>query len=154
VAARSKPWSIFFRSNAEIVGSNPTRGIDVCLRLFCVCVVLCLGSGLATGWSLVQGVLPTVYRLRNWSEIAFHGCQILQAGAASRCTDRLMPWEYYKLMNLVTYQCCNESRAEPSIRVEYSWFLFRKARFQTQAWIPIILRVFVVFLNCSRHMLI
>jgi hypothetical protein len=28
--------------------------------LVCVCVVLCLGSGLATGWSSVQGVLPAV----------------------------------------------------------------------------------------------
>jgi hypothetical protein len=25
-----------------------------------VCVVLCVGSGLATGWSLVRGVLLTV----------------------------------------------------------------------------------------------
>jgi hypothetical protein len=32
----------------------------VCMRLFCVCVVLCLGSGLATGWSLVEGVLSSV----------------------------------------------------------------------------------------------
>jgi hypothetical protein len=30
------------------------------MRLFCVCVFLCLGSSLATGWSLVQGVLPSV----------------------------------------------------------------------------------------------
>jgi hypothetical protein len=30
------------------------------MRLFCVCVVLCLGKGLATGLSLVQGVLPSV----------------------------------------------------------------------------------------------
>jgi hypothetical protein len=28
-------------SSTEIMGSNPTRGMDVCLRLFCVCVVLC-----------------------------------------------------------------------------------------------------------------
>jgi hypothetical protein len=28
--------------------------------VFCVCVVLCLGSGLAMGQSLVQGVLPAV----------------------------------------------------------------------------------------------
>jgi hypothetical protein len=33
---------------------------DVCMRLFCVYVVLCLGSGLATSWSLAQGVLPSV----------------------------------------------------------------------------------------------
>jgi hypothetical protein len=32
----------------------------VCMRLLCVSVALCLGRGLATGWSLVQGVLPSV----------------------------------------------------------------------------------------------
>jgi hypothetical protein len=30
------------------MGSNPTQGMDVCVRLFCVCAVLCVGSGLAT----------------------------------------------------------------------------------------------------------
>jgi hypothetical protein len=33
--------------NAGIMGSNPTKDMDVCLRL--LCVVLCVGSGLATG---------------------------------------------------------------------------------------------------------
>jgi hypothetical protein len=55
---------VFVRSNTGIVGSNPTQGMDACLRLFCVCV----GSDLATGWSPVQGVLPTVLGLTNWSE--------------------------------------------------------------------------------------
>jgi hypothetical protein len=64
VAARSKAWTLFARSNTGIVGLNPTQGTDVCLRLFCVCV----GSGLAAGWSPVQGPLPSVLRLRNWSE--------------------------------------------------------------------------------------
>jgi hypothetical protein len=49
------------RSNTGIVGSNPNQGMGVCVRLFCVCVVLFVVSVLATGWSLVQGVLPTVY---------------------------------------------------------------------------------------------
>jgi hypothetical protein len=31
------------------VGSNPTQGMDVCVRLFCVWAVPCAGSGLATG---------------------------------------------------------------------------------------------------------
>jgi hypothetical protein len=47
------------------MGSNPTRGIDVCLYLFCVCVVLC-GNGLASGWSTVQGVLPTPYKIHSF----------------------------------------------------------------------------------------
>jgi hypothetical protein len=36
--------------------------MDVYVRLFCVCVVLCAGSGFTMGLSPVQGVLPTVYK--------------------------------------------------------------------------------------------
>jgi hypothetical protein len=49
----------------EIVGSNPTGGMHVCVRLFCVCVVLCVGGGLATGLPPVQGVLPNLYTIRK-----------------------------------------------------------------------------------------
>jgi hypothetical protein len=41
--------TVFARSNAGIVDSNPTRGMDICVRLTSVCVVLCVGSGRATG---------------------------------------------------------------------------------------------------------
>jgi hypothetical protein len=51
-AATSKVWTVYARSNADIMGSNPTQGMDAC-----VCVVLCVGSGLSTGQALVQGVL-------------------------------------------------------------------------------------------------
>jgi hypothetical protein len=37
--------------------------MSVCV--YSVCVVLCVSSGLATGWSPVQGVLPTVYRIKK-----------------------------------------------------------------------------------------
>jgi hypothetical protein len=30
---------------------------------FCVCAVLCVSSGFATGWSPAEGVLPTVYKI-------------------------------------------------------------------------------------------
>jgi hypothetical protein len=66
VAAQSKVWTVFTRSNTGIVGSNPTRGMNVCVRLFCVCAVLYTSSGLATGWFPVQGVLLTMYNSRNW----------------------------------------------------------------------------------------
>jgi hypothetical protein len=58
----SKACTVFACSEAGIVGSNPTQGMDVwCVcSFFCVCVVLCLGRGLATSWSPVQGVLPSV----------------------------------------------------------------------------------------------
>jgi hypothetical protein len=49
VAAQSKAWSVPARSYTGIVGSNPTRSLDSCMSLFCV--VLCVGSGFATGWS-------------------------------------------------------------------------------------------------------
>jgi hypothetical protein len=35
-------------SSMELVRVS-VGGMDVCVRLFCVCVVLCVGSGLATG---------------------------------------------------------------------------------------------------------
>jgi hypothetical protein len=55
-----KTWTVLARSNTWIVGSNPTWDMNIC-----VCTVLCAGSGLATGWSPVQGVLQTVYRITN-----------------------------------------------------------------------------------------
>jgi hypothetical protein len=55
--------SVFARSDTEILGSNPTGGMDICMRLLCVCVILCVDSGLATGWSAGQGALRTVYRI-------------------------------------------------------------------------------------------
>jgi hypothetical protein len=38
VAERSKACTVLVRSNTGIVGSNLTQGMDICLRLFCVCV--------------------------------------------------------------------------------------------------------------------
>jgi hypothetical protein len=51
VAGQSKTWTVFARSNIGRVGSNPTVGMDVCVPYFRVFVVLCVGIGLATGWS-------------------------------------------------------------------------------------------------------
>jgi hypothetical protein len=61
VAERSEAWTVFYRSEAVIAGSNPawTWMFNVCPRssLF---VVLCLGRGLAMSWSPVQGALQSV----------------------------------------------------------------------------------------------
>jgi hypothetical protein len=35
------------------------------VRLFYVCVVLCAGRDFVTCWYLVQGVQPTVYRIKK-----------------------------------------------------------------------------------------
>jgi hypothetical protein len=45
--------------------THSRHGCLHCVHLFCVCVVLCVGRGLATGLSPVQGVLPTVYRIKK-----------------------------------------------------------------------------------------
>jgi hypothetical protein len=56
VAERSEAWTVFARSDAGIVGSIPTEE----WMFVYVYSVFVLGSGLAIGWSLIQGVLPTV----------------------------------------------------------------------------------------------
>jgi hypothetical protein len=51
VAALSKAWHVFAQSNTGIVGSNPTQGMDVCVRLLCLCCSVCtyrLCDGLIT----------------------------------------------------------------------------------------------------------
>jgi hypothetical protein len=42
--------------------------MSVCV--YCVFVVLCVGSGLATGLSTIQGGLLTVYRIKNIKKAA------------------------------------------------------------------------------------
>jgi hypothetical protein len=41
VAAWSKAWTVFARSNAGFMGSIPTQSIDVCVRLFSLCCSVC-----------------------------------------------------------------------------------------------------------------
>jgi hypothetical protein len=40
MARRSEAWIVFALSNAGFVGSNATQYMNVCVRLFCVCVVM------------------------------------------------------------------------------------------------------------------
>jgi hypothetical protein len=39
VAARSKTWTVFARSNAGVFGSNLTQGMDVCVYIYSVFVL-------------------------------------------------------------------------------------------------------------------
>jgi hypothetical protein len=58
VAEWSKAWTVFARSDRGFE-SHSGHGCLVYVFILC-CVVLCLGRGLATSWSLVQRVLPSV----------------------------------------------------------------------------------------------
>jgi hypothetical protein len=40
VAARPKAWTVFARSNTGVMDSNPTWGMVVCVRSFCVCALV------------------------------------------------------------------------------------------------------------------
>jgi hypothetical protein len=42
VTERSKAWTIFARSNAGIVGSNPTQGMDVCVYVYSMLMLFCV----------------------------------------------------------------------------------------------------------------
>jgi hypothetical protein len=66
--------------------------------LFCVCVVLCLGRGLATSWSLVQGVLPSVKWSWNWKPEARAqgGCR----ASEKKNTHTLSLWRKTFLLSL------------------------------------------------------
>jgi hypothetical protein len=49
VAAWSKAWTVFTRSNTGIVDSNPTQGMDVFECVYSVFVLYCIGNGLDNG---------------------------------------------------------------------------------------------------------
>jgi hypothetical protein len=42
VATWCKAWTVFARSNAGIVGSNPTQGMDVCVCVYSAFVLSCV----------------------------------------------------------------------------------------------------------------
>jgi hypothetical protein len=51
-------------SSARTVWSWIRIPLEAWMSVLCA-FTLCVGSGLATGWSTVQGVLPTVYRIKK-----------------------------------------------------------------------------------------
>jgi hypothetical protein len=41
VATKFKTWNVFALSDTGVVGLIHARSMNLCLRLFCVCVALC-----------------------------------------------------------------------------------------------------------------
>jgi hypothetical protein len=79
-------FQIFVSSHYNWNGSSKTLGswVQILIKVrmsFCVYSVFmlpCLGSRLLTGWSLIQGVIPTVYKTHNfimnseWARVIEH----------------------------------------------------------------------------------
>jgi hypothetical protein len=70
-AARSKTWTVFAQWNTVAWFQSHSRHECLCAFMLC-CVVLCVGSGLATGWSPSKESYCLCIRLRNW-KAASHG---------------------------------------------------------------------------------
>jgi hypothetical protein len=49
MATRSKSCTVLDRSNTEIVGSNPARGMDMCVSAFSCVVMSYVDRGLPSG---------------------------------------------------------------------------------------------------------
>jgi hypothetical protein len=87
VAERSKARIVFAYSNNRVVISNPTRRMDICLSLFYICAVLCVGRSPATGWSLCLYITWTPW-LESASKLYRHsGCR-LSANLVPTFADR------------------------------------------------------------------
>jgi hypothetical protein len=66
------------REHLDVGFESHSRHGCLCAFILCLCF-LCVDSGLATGSSPIQGVLPTVYRikkLKNWAK--FQGSTTIQ----------------------------------------------------------------------------
>jgi hypothetical protein len=86
-----------------VVGWNPTQGMDVCERLFCVCVVLCVGSGLATGWSPLEGALSTVYWIKKLKKrpSPTKGCRAIERQIQESVINyKRCGWEFFSIHSL------------------------------------------------------
>jgi hypothetical protein len=86
-----KAWTFLARSNAGIVDSNPTQGMDVyCVRLFCICV-LSVGRSLATGWPPSKKSYRLCIGSRNWKrgQGPTKGCRAIKIKIIKRNTENL-----------------------------------------------------------------
>jgi hypothetical protein len=113
LAVRSKAWTIFPGPNTGIMSSIPIWVIVVGVRFFSVCVVLCIGSSLATGWSPVQRILPTVYKIKKVKsgQCPTNGC---------RAIDRFHSWCYNVVGHRSTLDWLRPRRRESVFRWEGS----------------------------------
>jgi hypothetical protein len=73
-------------SNSVIAGSNPTRTIVIYISVTFLFMLLCVDTGFVTGRSLLQGVLPNIYKSVKFEGIKADidkcnllGCEVLHS---------------------------------------------------------------------------
>jgi hypothetical protein len=111
--------------------SHSGHGCLVCVCVYSVCVVLCLGRGLATIWSLVRGVLPSVKVIMKLKEEAraHGGCR----GSEKQnhiCTEVWTPCANREwVCALENFQWCGElCFAGAAISIDFFFFLIAPTR--------------------------
>jgi hypothetical protein len=100
VASQSKTRNIFSRLNTGIVGSNPTRGMDVYVSS--VLVLSCVGSAPAKAWSPVHGALPTVDKIHILG-LMLNGNRLESFHSRAHLPERVFCWAQVKQLLVVAY---------------------------------------------------
>jgi hypothetical protein len=67
-AAQSKAWTVFAPSNGGIVGSNPTQSMDVCVCVYSVFVLSCVGLAALRRADLSSNESYRLYKKDNETE--------------------------------------------------------------------------------------
>jgi hypothetical protein len=116
--------------------------MDVCVRLFYVCVVLCVGSGLAMGRSPVQGVLPIMYRIRNLKndQVPTKGCTAIGRGRGCSSTIAELGSRWRRIVNFTLPPFTPGEKAsgthwrEAGLASEPLWTLWNREKSLASPW--------------------
>jgi hypothetical protein len=113
------------------MGSNVTRGMDACVPLFCVFVVLHVGSDLATRWSPSKGSYRLCVGLRNWK-----GARIQQRAVEPSMNGWMISTLLFGMCSILIYRglfcvSLNPSRKNSRIspRLGHDCFLYNPFQF-------------------------
>jgi hypothetical protein len=85
VAARSKGWTVFARSNAGVVGSNPTEGMDVCVRVYSVFLLSCVYVAAFRRADHSYRLCKKVYETEEEARAQQRGCSAIDEWMKESC---------------------------------------------------------------------
>jgi hypothetical protein len=143
VPARSKAWTVFLvRTLGSWVRIPLEAWMSVCD--FSMCVFFCVGSDLATGWSLVQGVLPIVQEtekaakgcnsIDKWIDLILSGVFIYSPGLKKNCTSKCWLFIILCVKHLLGYFVPCVGNLSQDISVVWPFWLSSCRSFLMMAW--------------------